>query len=176
MPINWVLNPIRILRCRNMFWRRGIISNPAKVLNLVKTVNLFIFLVPMTMQIRFSCNLKREWEGKTLNSLTGIMIHYLQNRTINPHAQITTKQLPASPDTFEVIITDNNSKTTHQVTVPDALYQKLTNGTISKEECAKAAFKFLLDRESKESIMSTFELSVISEYFPEFERVFGAYL
>jgi len=90
--------------------------------------------------------------------------------------QITTKQLPTSPDTIEVVVTENNSKTTHQVTVPDALYQKLTNGTISKEECVKAAFKFLLDRESKESIMTKFELSVISTYFPEFERVFGEYL
>jgi len=89
---------------------------------------------------------------------------------------ITTKQLQTSPDIIEVIVTDNNSKTTHQVTVPDALYQKLTSGTISKEECVKAAFKFLLERESKESIMRQFELSVISTYFPEFERVFGEYM
>jgi len=90
--------------------------------------------------------------------------------------QITTKLLPTSPTTIEVVVSENNSKTTHQVTVPDALYQKLTNGTISKEECVSAAFKFLLERESKESIMRQFELSVISEYFPEFERVFGEYV
>ena len=90
--------------------------------------------------------------------------------------QITTKLLPASPDTIEVVVSENNSKTTHRVTVPDALYQKLTNGTISKEECVIAAFKFLLERESKESIMRKFELSVISTYFPEFERKFGEYM
>ena len=91
-----------------------------------------------------------------------------------PH--ITTKLLSSSPTIIEVVVKDNNSKTTHQVTVPDALYQKLTQVTISKEECVKAAFKFLLDRESKESIMSTFELSVISEYFPEFEKKFREYV
>ena len=90
--------------------------------------------------------------------------------------QITTKQLSSSPTIIEVVVKDNNSKTTHQVTVPDVLYQKLTHGTISKEECVKAAFKFLLDRESKESIMRQFELSVISTYFPEFERKFGEYV
>jgi hypothetical protein len=53
---------------------------------------------------------------------------------------------------------------------------KSTDGTISKEECVKAAFKFLIEIESKESIMTQFELSVISTYFPEFEREFGEYL
>ena len=68
-----------------------------------------------------------------------------------PH--ITTKQVSSSPTIIEVTVSDNNSKTTHQVTVTEALYEKLTQGTITKEDCVKAAFRFLLERESKESIL-----------------------
>jgi hypothetical protein len=32
------------------------------------------------------------------------------------------------------------------------------------------AFEFLLERESKESILGSFGLSVIGRYFPDFER------
>ena len=40
----------------------------------------------------------------------------------------------------------------------------------------EAAFAFLLDREPKESILARFDLSVISRYFPEFERELPRYL
>ena len=55
-------------------------------------------------------------------------------------------------------------------------YHKLTGGKISHAECVKHAFEFLLERESKESILRQFDLLVISRYFPEFEREFGRYL
>ena len=38
-------------------------------------------------------------------------------------------------------------------------------------ELIKKSFAFLLDRESKESILASFDLTVISRYFPEFEGV-----
>jgi hypothetical protein len=36
--------------------------------------------------------------------------------------------------------------------------------------------RFLLDRKPKESVLSRFDLTVISRYFPEFERELPRYL
>jgi hypothetical protein len=44
------------------------------------------------------------------------------------------------------------------------------------ERCLEAAFHFLLDREPKESILGRFDATVISRYFPEFERELPRYL
>ena len=48
-------------------------------------------------------------------------------------------------------------------------YEKLTHGKITKEELIERSFEFLLKRESKESILSRFNLKVINIYFPEYE-------
>jgi len=47
---------------------------------------------------------------------------------------------------------------------------RLTAGKQTAECCLEAAFRFLLDREPKESILERFDVMVISLYFPEFER------
>jgi len=91
-------------------------------------------------------------------------------------AEIKVKEIQNQPSTIcEVVVKEGNSQTSHKVTVPDDLYQRLTNGKISKVDCVKAAFQFLLDREPKESIMRQFDLPVISHYFPEFEKEFPNY-
>jgi hypothetical protein len=54
--------------------------------------------------------------------------------------------------------------------------EQLTAGTHTPERCIQAAFQFLLDREPKESILRRFDVSVISRYFPEFERELPRYL
>ena len=38
------------------------------------------------------------------------------------------------------------------------------------------SFDFLLERESNRTILSTFDLSVIQRYFPEYERTIGGML
>jgi hypothetical protein len=47
---------------------------------------------------------------------------------------------------------------------------------VAAHRCLEAAFRFLLDREPKESILGRFEVTVISRYFPEFERELPRYL
>ena len=47
---------------------------------------------------------------------------------------------------------------------------------IMPERCLEAAFRFLLDREPKESILGQFDVKVILSYFPEFERELARYL
>jgi len=49
-------------------------------------------------------------------------------------------------------------------------------GTHTPERCIEAAFQFLLDREPPESILQRFDIAVISNYFPEFERELPNYL
>ena len=72
-------------------------------------------------------------------------------------------------ETFEVTVS-SSATTTHTVTVTDKVHQKLTGCRISKEDLLDFSFKFLLDREPNTSIMGTFELTVISRYFPEYEN------
>ena len=70
---------------------------------------------------------------------------------------------------FVVTIEERGSTTEHAVTLDDGYYQNLTDGKITREEFVKKSFEFLLERESKESILSEFNLRVIKNYFPEFE-------
>ncbi|MFW6138618.1 MAG: hypothetical protein ACOC7U_05540 [Spirochaetota bacterium] len=71
---------------------------------------------------------------------------------------------------YEVEVSEGGTKSVHQVTVDDGYYNKLTGGRISREELIKKSFQFLLERESKESILSRFNLKVINRYFPEYEK------
>jgi len=47
-------------------------------------------------------------------------------------------------------------------------HQKLANGK-SREEFVSKSFEFLLARESKDAILSEFDMPKISSYFPEYE-------
>ena len=78
-------------------------------------------------------------------------------------------------DEFKVIVTYEGVNTEHNVSLDDAYYQKLTGGKITKEELIKRSFEFLLMRESNQSILSSFDLSVINRYFPEYEDEISLY-
>ncbi|HZD21970.1 MAG TPA: hypothetical protein VE569_00975 [Acidimicrobiia bacterium] len=77
--------------------------------------------------------------------------------------------------TFQVTVTEQWSTTTHEVTVKDEDLDRLA-GDASESDFVAASFRFLLDREPKESIMTSFDLSVIGRYFPEFSERVGDYL
>ena len=72
---------------------------------------------------------------------------------------------------IEIIESDGSgSKTTHQVTMNKDYYMDLTErGRIIPEELIKKSFEFLLDRESKDSILQQFDIAQINDYFPEYE-------
>ena len=65
--------------------------------------------------------------------------------------------------------------TSHCVRVASTEVQRLAGGA-GAERLLDASFRFLLDRESNTSILPSFELSVISRYFPEYEREIADYL
>jgi hypothetical protein len=75
----------------------------------------------------------------------------------------------------EVVVRDADGEPRHRVTMARDTYQRLTGGTCTPEQC-EAAFAFLLEREPRESILRSFDLTVISRYFPEFECEFPRYL
>ena len=70
--------------------------------------------------------------------------------------------------TFRVTV-ESQTTTSHEVTLSPSYYQKLTGGRISHEILIQKSFEFLLERESNTSILRSFELSVINQYFPEYE-------
>lgn len=81
-----------------------------------------------------------------------------------------------NPLQFTVKVSKGTGETTHRVTMSSSTYEKLTGGRSSAERFVQAAFEFLLEREPKEAILRSFDISVINRYFPEFEGAIGAYL
>ncbi len=71
---------------------------------------------------------------------------------------------------FRVRIIEKGSESTHHVTMKQGDYARLTGEKNKPEELVRRSFEFLLEREPKESILGRFDLSVISRYFPEYER------
>ena len=78
------------------------------------------------------------------------------------------------PLVFDVRVREGTSETRHRVTMSVKDFDRL--GGDDAEKLIDAAFRFLLDREAKESILARFDLSVIAHYFPEFERKLPEYL
>jgi hypothetical protein len=79
------------------------------------------------------------------------------------------------PLRFAVVVRENRSETKYEVTLGAHDLARLGEGR-SGSLLVSAAFYFLLDREPKESILRSFDLGVISRYFPEFERELPRYL
>lgn len=77
-------------------------------------------------------------------------------------------------DTYVVTVTEGDSSTTHEVTAGPGDVGIL--GGSSSEALIEASFRFLLDREPKESILSRFDLTVIAQYFPEYPARIADYL
>lgn len=85
---------------------------------------------------------------------------------------VEIKVTPMDDVTFQVTVTDK-STTMHEVKVQAAYAQKLTGGKINTSQLVKKSFEFLLEREPNTSILRSFDLSVITRYFPEYERIIG---
>jgi hypothetical protein len=83
-------------------------------------------------------------------------------------AEIQIKRLKDGD--FHVCVKESGSESQHLVTLSQKDYQRLSGGKVEPIELIKRSFEFLLAREPKESILSKFDLPLISRYFPEFER------
>lgn len=63
------------------------------------------------------------------------------------------------------------SVSTHAVRVSFADLARLAPTAASPEDLVRRSFAFLLDREPPSAILRSFDLSVISRYFPDYESV-----
>lgn len=82
----------------------------------------------------------------------------------------------ADPLIFEVTLAGEQRQQRHEVSISRADCQRLTGGDFWPGHLIEAAFRFLLDREPPEAIMSSFNVDIISNYFPEFESELPRYL
>jgi len=82
---------------------------------------------------------------------------------------MTVTVKPIDTRTFEVSVS-GRSPTTHVVTVAPEDAARLTGGKASTEQLVARSFDFLLEREPNTSILRRFDLMVIAQYFPEYER------
>lgn len=71
---------------------------------------------------------------------------------------------------FQVTVKEGKGESRHRVTLRKGDYQELATGKASPEDLVTESFRFLLERESKESILRSFDLMVIGRYFPEYRR------
>ena len=78
---------------------------------------------------------------------------------------ISIKKL--TDDVFQVTVADSMT-TTHEVTVTDQSLTDLTDNKVTKEKLLQFSFNFLLDREPNTSILSRFDIIVISKYFSDY--------
>ncbi len=86
-------------------------------------------------------------------------------------AEITvTREAHAEPLGFLVKVTEAGGSTRHHVTLSAADLERLGTHHRSPEDLIRSCFGFLLEREPKESILASFDVSDIARYFPEFER------
>jgi len=82
---------------------------------------------------------------------------------------------PLSQDEWLVTV-EARTTTQHRVrATPDDL-RRFGGEDVSAERLLEASFRFLLDRESNTSILSSFDLPVIGRYFSEYEKEIARYL
>lgn len=76
--------------------------------------------------------------------------------------------IPLGDRVYQVIVREDGSESRHEVTVTEEEARKYGGSDQSVEDLLRSSFEFLLERESKESILPSFRLSDIKKYFPEF--------
>ncbi len=82
---------------------------------------------------------------------------------------ISNKKL--NDDLFEATVADNIT-TIHEVTVTDQSLTDLTDDKVKKTQLFGFSSKFLPEREANTSILSSFDINLISRYFPDNRDVF----
>lgn len=84
---------------------------------------------------------------------------------------IAVKQI--GPEKYRVEVAAGSGSSVHEVGATEQDVRRLGGGR-SGEELIEESFRFLLERESSESIMSSFHILVIARYFPEYLDEFPA--
>lgn len=93
-------------------------------------------------------------------------------------SDITISAAPGAADTlsFDVGLRDGRGESRHRVTIEADEAERWAKLGAESSHFVEAAMRFLLDRESKESIFSSFDMRDIRRYFPEFDDALPGYL
>jgi hypothetical protein len=70
----------------------------------------------------------------------------------------------------QVTIDEDGGESRHSVTLTRDDFQRLTTSGGTPDGLVRRSIEFLLEREPKESILTSFALPDIGRYFPEYER------
>jgi hypothetical protein len=81
-------------------------------------------------------------------------------------AEVTVVEEP--DDTYTVTVEDRSRSTTHHVRVPAELPRSLGCQQVPAAELVRCSFAFLLAREPATSILRSFSLEQIGDYFPDY--------
>lgn len=77
-----------------------------------------------------------------------------------------------SPGSYRVVVTGSDGTTTHEVTAAPATIADLVGGAdlggAPGSDLVAASFEFLLAREPQHAILASFDLTVITRYFPDY--------
>ena len=82
-----------------------------------------------------------------------------------PPIRVTKEQ----PDVYDVEVAAARA-TRHRVTAGPRNVERLTGAKANAERLIEESFRFLLEREPNTSILRSFDITDISQYFPEYER------
>jgi hypothetical protein len=82
------------------------------------------------------------------------------------HSVISVRHL--SGENYEVTVKAAH-ESIHRIRLSEADHLRLAGNDTSAEKLITESFHFLLEREPNSSILSKFDLPLISRYFPEYE-------
>jgi hypothetical protein len=87
-----------------------------------------------------------------------------------PEIEVSRADVEQSLSRFHVRVADDDGALEYDVTLSRADHERLATAYPSPDAFIRGCFVFLLEREPKESILASFDVSQISTYFPEFEK------
>ena len=80
---------------------------------------------------------------------------------------MTISIIKQNEDVFTVKVA-NDVSTSHTVTITNQSLTDLTDNNATKTQLLKFSFEFLLEREPNTSILASFDINVITKYFPDY--------
>jgi hypothetical protein len=83
--------------------------------------------------------------------------------------EVTRADVEQFMSRFNVRVAEDDTATEHVVTLSGADYERIGKGYRSPEAFVRECFAYLLEREPKDQIMTSFDISQMRTYFPEFE-------
>jgi hypothetical protein len=69
---------------------------------------------------------------------------------------------------YNVVVARGDNDHEYNVVLPHEYYNQVSKNECTEEEFIKKAFNFLIDHENPSSILPSFAIPKIEEYFPEF--------